>query len=88
VVEACHELRPWLTGQPQSGVRVMIKDWIDLVEIHEMDWNRAKEVAGHDMRRLIREVRRLREVILACDMAEDLEKVKQLISSDRAGNNY
>lgn len=66
----------------------MIKDWIDLVEIHEMDWNRAKEVAGHDMRRLIREVRRLREVILACDMAEDLEKVKQLISSDRAGNNY
>ena len=64
----------------------MIKNWIDLVEINEMDWNRAKEVAG--LRRLIREVRRLREVILACDAAEDLERVKQLISSDRAGNGY
>jgi hypothetical protein len=62
--------------------------WLELVEIHLLDWDRSRRVAGDDMRRLINEVNRLREVIQDCDSAKDLKRVKSIIRVDRASHKY
>jgi hypothetical protein len=66
----------------------VVNDWIDRVEAHELDWNAAHETAGRHMRRLLREVRRLRSLMTECAEAEDLERVKQIIRADRRANGY
>lgn len=63
-------------------------DWVDHAEVNALDWARAKAVAERDMGRLIGEVRRMREVIKACDGAADLEHVKSIVRAERGVHGY
>ena len=62
--------------------------WLDLVELHVMDWDRAKRVAADDVHRLLGEVERLRNVLVACEGAPDLQRIQSLIRADRKAHKY
>lgn len=66
----------------------MVTDWLDMVEVNLLDWNRHKSLAERDMRRMINEVRRMRAVIQVCAGTEDLARVKQIIRAERGAHGY
>lgn len=66
----------------------MVQTWLDMIEVNMLDWDRSKRIAGHDMRRLLSEVERLRKVIQACDTATELDKIRAIIHADRQTHSY